>query len=119
MTIPAPLFPGARVALVAPASAVPVEKLPPALDFVRSLGLEPVPYPSCFFANRDGYLAASDCQRAEDINRSFADPSIHGVWCIRGGYGSHRILPLLDGIPSAAAPSGSAAIPTSPPCTPF
>ena len=42
MTIPAPLFPGARVALVAPASAVPVEKLPPALDFVRSLGLEPV-----------------------------------------------------------------------------
>lgn len=97
MTIPAPLFPGARVALVAPASAVPVEKLPPALDFVRSLGLEPVPYPSCFFANRDGYLAASDCQRAEDINRSFADPSIHGVWCIRGGYGSHRILPLLDG----------------------
>ena len=65
MTIPAPLFPGARVALVAPASAVPAEKLPPALDFVRSLGLEPVPYPSCFFANRDGYLAASDCQRAE------------------------------------------------------
>lgn len=96
MNIPKPLFPGARVALVAPASAVPEEKLQPALDFVRSLGLEPVPYPSCFFANRDGYLAASDRQRADDINRAFADPAIDGVWCIRGGYGAHRILPLLD-----------------------
>lgn len=96
MTIPAPLCSGAKVALVAPASAVPEEKLQPALDFVRSLGLEPVPYPSCFFANRDGYLAASDRQRADDINAAFADPDIHGVWCIRGGYGAHRILPLLD-----------------------
>lgn len=96
MTIPKPLFPGARVALVAPASAVPESKLQPALDFVRSLGLEPVIFPSCYFANRDGYLAANDAQRAADINNSFADPSIDGVWCIRGGYGGHRILPLLD-----------------------
>ena len=58
MFTPAPLCPGARVALVAPSSAVPAEKLEPALAFVRSLGLEPEPYPSCFFANRDGYLAA-------------------------------------------------------------
>lgn len=96
MLIPNFLFPGARVALVGPASAVPEERLQPALDYVRSLGLEPVPYPSCFFANREGYLAASDRQRSDDINRAFADPSIDGVWCIRGGYGAHRILPLLD-----------------------
>lgn len=94
--IPKPLTPGGRVALVAPASAVPAEKLQPALNFVRSLGLEPVPYPSCFFANRDGYLAAPDAQRADDVNRAFADPAIDGIWCIRGGYGTHRILPLLD-----------------------
>ncbi len=97
MLRPEPLFPGARVALVAPASAVPEDRLAPALDFVRSLGLEPVPYPSCYFANRDGYLAAPDAQRAKDLNDAFADPTIHGVWCIRGGYGAHRLLPLLDG----------------------
>ncbi len=96
MMIPKPLFPGSRVALLAPASAVPEEKLQPALDYVRSLGLEPVVYPSCYFANRDGYLAACDAQRAKDINDAFADPSIDGIWCIRGGYGGHRILPLLD-----------------------
>ena len=96
MIVPKPLYPGARVALVAPASAVPEEKLQPALDYVRSLGLEGVVYPSCYFANRDGYLAASDAQRARDLNDAFADPSIDGIWCIRGGYGGHRILPLLD-----------------------
>lgn len=96
MLIPKPLFAGARVALVAPASAVPEEKLQPALDYVRSLGMEPVVYPSCYFSNRDGYLAACDAQRAKDLNDAFTDSSIDGIWCIRGGYGSHRILPLLD-----------------------
>ena len=80
MIDPKPLFPGARVALVAPASAVPEEKLPGALDLVRRLGMEPVLYPSCYFANRDGYLAATDAQRAEDVNRAFADKTIDGVF---------------------------------------
>lgn len=93
---PAPLHPGARVALTAPASAVPAEKLQPALDFVRALGLEPVTYPSCHFASRHGYLAADDAQRACEINDAFADDGIDAVWCIRGGYGAHRLLPLLD-----------------------
>ena len=96
MIRPRPLFSGARVALVAPASAVPEEKLQPALAYVKSLGMEPVVYPSCYFTNRDGYLAACDAQRARDLNDAFGDPSIDGIWCIRGGYGGHRILPLLD-----------------------
>ena len=91
-----PLFPGARVALTAPASAVPEEKLQPAVDFVRALDLEPVLYPSCYFASRHGYLAADDAQRSREINEAFADDTIDGVWCIRGGYGAHRLLPLLD-----------------------
>ncbi len=96
MLIPPRFYAGARVALVAPASSVPEEKLPIALEYVRSLSLEPVPFPSCYEKNRDGNLAASDRQRADDINQAFSDPSIDGIWCIRGGYGSHRILPLLD-----------------------
>ena len=96
MITPKPLYPGARVALVAPASAVPEEKLAPALALVKALGMEPVPYPSCYYANRDGYFAATDAQRAADLNDAFADPSIDGVWCVRGGYGAHRLQPLLD-----------------------
>lgn len=96
MMTPKPLFPGARVALVAPASAVPEEKLQPVLDYICFLGFIPVVYPSCYFANRVGYLAANDAQRAKDLSDAFADPTIDGIWCIRGGYGCHRILPLLD-----------------------
>ena len=93
---PDPLFPGSDVALVAPGSAVSEEQLQKAMDFVCSLGLNPIVYPSCYFVNRDGYLAAPDAQRAKDIMDAFANPNIQGIWCIRGGYGSHRLLPLLD-----------------------
>lgn len=96
MTVPAPLFPGASVALVAPASAVPEDRLQKALDFISGLNLKPVVYPSCYFVNHHGYFAANDAQRAKDIMDAFTDPEIHGIWCIRGGYGCHRILPLLD-----------------------
>lgn len=96
MITPPPLFPGARVALVCASSAVPEDRLTPAVNAVRALGLEPVLYPSCSFANRHGYLAASDRQRAADLNAAFADPSIDGILSIRGGYGAHRILPLLN-----------------------
>jgi muramoyltetrapeptide carboxypeptidase len=52
--------------------------------------------PGRFLRERDGYLAGSDEQRAADINAAFADPEVKGVFCLRGGYGSCRILPLLD-----------------------
>ena len=96
MIVPNHLYPGARVALVAASSAVEAQRLPAALDAVAALGLEPVPYPSCYAASRHGYFAADDARRAGDIQDAFADDTIAGVLCLRGGYGAHRILPLLD-----------------------
>lgn len=96
MIFPKPLFPGARVALLCASSAVPPDRLEPAAEAVRALGLEPVLYPSCYFRHHHGYFAANDVQRADDLNSAFADESIDGIFCIRGGYGAHRILPLLD-----------------------
>ncbi|MCL4866863.1 MAG: LD-carboxypeptidase, partial [Gemmatimonadales bacterium] len=34
--------------------------------------------------------------RAEDLNRAWNDPRIRGIFCVRGGYGSGRLMPLLD-----------------------
>lgn len=96
MITPNPLYPGARVALVAPSSAVEAQRLPAAVDAVKALGLEPVPYPSCYAASRHGYFAADDAQRCADLQAAFADDTIAGVLCLRGGYGAHRLLPLLD-----------------------
>jgi muramoyltetrapeptide carboxypeptidase len=86
---------GDVVAVVAPAS-VTYEKieLDYAGDVLRALGLEPR-----FGANvakRFGYLAGEDGARAADINAAFADPAVAAVFALRGGWGSGRLLPLLD-----------------------
>ena len=43
-----------------------------------------------------GYLAGSDKARAAEFNAFFADPAIKAILCLRGGYGSPRILDRLD-----------------------
>lgn len=43
-----------------------------------------------------GYLAGTDADRASDLHAMFRDPHVHGVLCIRGGYGAMRLLDLLD-----------------------
>lgn len=103
MITPEPLTPGARVALIAPASPVPMkyagssslpEQVEQSVEALRSYGLDPVVCPSCL--EMDGYLAGSDSLRAQDVMNAFLDDTIQGIFCIRGGYGVQRILPLLD-----------------------
>jgi muramoyltetrapeptide carboxypeptidase len=91
---PEPLKPGDRVALAAPSSPVSPLVLETSIASINFLGLEPVIMPSCHM--RHGYLSAPDRQRADDINKAFADPSIKGIFCLRGGFGATRLLPLLD-----------------------
>ena len=45
---------------------------------------------------KHGFFAGSDVQRADQVNRLFADPAVQAVVCARGGYGSMRILRFLD-----------------------
>jgi muramoyltetrapeptide carboxypeptidase len=43
-----------------------------------------------------GYFAGTDEQRAKELNAFFEDPEIKGIFCMKGGWGCARILPLLD-----------------------
>lgn len=43
-----------------------------------------------------GYLSGTDALRAQDVNAMFADPQIDAIICTRGGYGTMRMLDLLD-----------------------
>lgn len=43
-----------------------------------------------------GYLSGTDEVRARDINAMFADPEVNAIVCTRGGYGTMRLLDLLD-----------------------
>lgn len=91
---PNPLKVGDRVALVAPSSPVPQLNLDKAIDSIRFLGLEPVVYISC--SSRHGYLSGTDDLRTADVNAAFADSSIKGIFCLRGGFGVTRLLPHID-----------------------
>ena len=100
---PARLRPGMTVGLVTPASNAPEnEDLLAAMDFVRSLGFEAKASPSLF--ERNQYLAGNDEQRAQDLNLMFADPEVDAIFCVRGGYGSGRLLRDLDYDTIAANP---------------
>ncbi len=87
--------PGDRVALLAPASPFrDPSLLTKSEKALTDLGFCPVVFPSA--KGTRGYLAASDEARAADLTAAFADPAIRAVFCVRGGYGCMRILPLLD-----------------------
>jgi muramoyltetrapeptide carboxypeptidase len=43
-----------------------------------------------------GYLAGRDEDRLSDLHAVFADPDIHAVLCLRGGYGAMRLLDRID-----------------------
>jgi muramoyltetrapeptide carboxypeptidase len=43
-----------------------------------------------------GYLAGADDARADDFMRIWCDPEVDGIICLRGGYGSPRIVDRLD-----------------------
>jgi muramoyltetrapeptide carboxypeptidase len=92
---PRRLTPGDTVALVGPASATFLRmELEIARESLEALGLRVVT--GEHLRDRHGYLAGQDRDRAADINRFFADPSVAAVLPIRGGWGSSRLLPYLD-----------------------
>ena len=86
---------GDTLALVSPASNVWEDsEIRHAREIISSLGFSIREGRHLF--RRHGYLAGTDTQRADDLNAVFADPNVSGIICLRGGYGSMRILPRLD-----------------------
>jgi muramoyltetrapeptide carboxypeptidase len=45
---------------------------------------------------RDDYVAGDPRRRADDLNSLFADPEVHVVQSLQGGYGSAQTIPYLD-----------------------
>lgn len=92
--IPARLTPGDTIGIVAPASPFDMEKFYSGISALESMGFRTF-IPDDLF-KKNGYLAGTDDHRANLMNRLFADRTIKGIVCARGGFGSIRILPLLD-----------------------
>jgi muramoyltetrapeptide carboxypeptidase len=94
MITPPYLQKGDTIAIVATARKHIVKSLQPTIDLLESWGLHVV------FGNSIGLeenqLAGSDAQRAADLQEQLDNPSIKAIWCARGGYGTVRVVDLID-----------------------
>jgi len=85
---------GDTIGLVAPASPAEASKVEKAVAYLENLGYKVKAGESVYSSM--GYLAGSDELRACDFNNMFADDGVDAVFCLRGGYGSQRILDMVD-----------------------
>jgi len=92
--IPEPLLPGDLIGIAAPAGPCDPGEVEKGIRILESAGYA-VLVPDGL-SEKNGYLAGTDAHRAEIVTRLFADDAVKAVFCARGGYGSMRILPLLD-----------------------
>jgi muramoyltetrapeptide carboxypeptidase len=92
---PPRLEPGDRVCLIAPAGPLlERDDITRAKALCSALGYEPVVGKNAY--SRYGYCAGTDDQRLADLNGALQDSSVDAIWCIRGGYGSIRLLDQVD-----------------------
>ena len=86
---------GSRVAVVSPASAAKADLIDAGTARLKAFGYDVVEMPHAR-ARGPLYYAGTAQERAADLHAAFSDPSIDGIICTRGGWGSVELLPLLD-----------------------
>lgn len=92
---PHPLKKGDVIGICAPSSSIDkADRLERGIRYLERLGYRVELGKNIF--RRRGYLAGTDRQRADDLNGFFRDKKVRAIFTARGGYGSQRLLPLLD-----------------------
>ena len=94
MIIPNYLKKGDSIAIVATARKNIDDNLKPAIELAESWGLNVVIGKSIGLDNHQ--LAGTDEQRAADFQSMIDNPNIKAIWCVRGGYGTARMVDLFD-----------------------
>ncbi len=92
---PAKLKEGATIGIVATSGAVEdKEAVARGVKFFETRGYKVVLADNCFESYR--YLAGADERRVEGIHKFFSNPEIDAIICIRGGFGSIRLVDKID-----------------------
>lgn len=85
---------GSTIGIISPASPENADKIKKGEDFLKFLGFQIKEGKHIY--DRWGYLAGSDKDRASDLMDMFLDDAVDAVLCVRGGYGTMRMLPYID-----------------------
>jgi muramoyltetrapeptide carboxypeptidase len=91
---PPRLRPGDLIGVVSPAAAVQAEVLQRGCVELERLGFSVRVGEHALDHHR--FLAGTDLDRAHELTAMFRDPDVRAIFCSRAGYGSGRLLPLLN-----------------------
>ena len=92
--VPKSLVDGDKIALVAPARFANTKLIQEASQIISGAGFTPVVAEG--LEAREGQFGGSDKHRAGILNSAFSDSEVRAVLALRGGYGTGRLLELLD-----------------------
>jgi muramoyltetrapeptide carboxypeptidase len=92
---PPAVAPGARIAVVAPASSANPQRIARGIEALRALGYDAVASEH-LYGKHPPYFSGTPEDRLADLHRAFADPEVAAIVCARGGYGSNYLLAGLD-----------------------
>ena len=101
-TRPPALRPGDRVGVCAPAGSVDLERLDRGVAALRALGFEVVVGDAV--RSRVRFNAGTIEERVRDLQTLWADHSVAGIVCARGGAGAGWVAARLDAAAMAAHP---------------
>ena len=97
MIIPARLKIGDTIGVIAPSNPIineNIEEVEKARKIIENLGFK-VKYGKNLFSNTNGYSATAK-EKAEDLNKMFADKDVKIIWCAKGGENSNSIFEYID-----------------------
>lgn len=95
---PKPLKPDSKIGLICPAGGFDDYKpIKHVSKYLLQQGYK-VNHGKSLICSRSEYtyLSGSDSKRLSDLHRSFSDKNIDAIFCLRGGYGSLRLLDCID-----------------------
>ena len=95
MIYPKGIKKGDTIGIVAPSGPFRATTLGEIENALNDLGYN-VKFGESCYGSYKGYLSSEDSIRAKDIEDMFLDKTVDGIFCLRGGYGTPRILDLID-----------------------
>lgn len=94
MITPPSLHKGDTIGIVSTARKITIKELEPAIAIIEKWGLKAKLGRT--IGLEDHQFAGDDITRANDFQEMMDDTSVKAIWCARGGYGTVRIIDMLD-----------------------
>ena len=94
MRKPKALRKGDVIGVIAPAGIVDPSELSEGIKNLEDLGFRVVA--GRHVNEQYRYMAGTNDERVQDLHEMFSNTEVTAILCARGGYGSMRLLPLLD-----------------------